>query len=156
MWELALRDYLLIGLAVWVALLSIFLVKSVSHYRRLTRGENIKDLGKILERIIAKQDFELTKISQLEEKVDRFSNLSLGHFTKRALIRFNPFEETGGDQSFVIALLDSKDHGFVISSLHSRSGTRVYAKEVQGAKPVSHKFSKEEKEAVEKAARFKN
>ena len=154
--EIAVRDYLLAGLAIWIALLSIFLVKSVSHYRRLTRGENIKDLGKILERVLEKQDFELTKISQLEEKVDRFSKESLGHFTKRALIRFNPFEETGGDQSFVIAFLDSFDNGLVISSLHSRSGTRVYAKEIQGAKPASHKFSKEEKETVEKAARFKN
>jgi len=154
--EIALRDYLQLGLVIWVALLSFFLIRTVNHYRRLTRGENIKDLGKLLETIVSKQSFGATKLSQLEEKLDRFYNLSLGHFTKRALIRFNPFEETGGDQSFVIALLDSKDNGIIISSLHSRSGTRVYAKEVVGTKPTSYKFSKEEKEAVEKAARFKN
>src|SRR3989344_6081928 len=154
--EIALRDYLQLGLVIWVALLSFFLIRTVNHYRRLTRGENIKDLGKLLETIVSKQSFGATKLSQLEEKLDRFYNLSLGHFTKRALIRFNPFEETGGDQSFVIALLDSKDNGIIISSLHSRSGTRVYAKEVVGTKPTSYKFSKEEKEAVDKAARFKN
>ena len=154
--EIALRDYLQLGLVIWVALLSFFLIRTVNYYRRLTRGENIKDLGKLLETIVSKQSFGATKLSQLEEKLDRFYNLSLGHFTKRALIRFNPFEETGGDQSFVIALLDSKDNGIIISSLHSRSGTRVYAKEVVGTKPTSYKFSKEEKEAVEKAARFKN
>ncbi len=151
--QVGLRDYLLAGLAIWVVLLSIFLARAIAHYRSLAKGENIKDLGKILERLASKQDFQQRQIAQIEEKLAGFYNLSLSHFTKHALIRFNPFEETGGDQSFVVALLDSKNNGIVFSSLHSRSGTRVYAKEIVGAKPTNHKFSKEEKEAVEKAAR---
>ncbi len=150
--DLGFRDYLLFGLGIWLTLLSIFLIRANAHYRNLARGENIRDLGKILERILAKQDFQANKISEIEGKLAGFYNSLGGHFTKHALIRFNPFEETGGDQSFVVALLDSKNNGFVISSLHSRSGTRIYAKEVAGAKAANHKFSKEEKEAVEKAA----
>ena len=45
-------------------------------------------------------------------------------------MRYNPFEETGGNQSFALALLDAEGDGWVLSSLHARSGTRVYAKAI--------------------------
>jgi len=46
------------------------------------------------------------------------------------LVRFNPFEDTGGNQSFALALTDAAANGFIVSSLHSRTGTRLYAKAV--------------------------
>lgn len=76
------------------------------------------------------------------------------YFQKSAFVRYNPFEETGGDQSFIVAILDGNNSGFVISSLHSRNGTRIYAKQISMGKE-SHQLSKEEKEVVEKAARQK-
>jgi hypothetical protein len=66
------------------------------------------------------------------------------------LIRFNPFEETGGNQSFALSLLDARGDGFVVSSLHSRSGTRVYAKSL-AAGQSDVPLSTEEGEAVELA-----
>ena len=50
------------------------------------------------------------------------------------LVRFNPFEDTGGNQSFALALTDATGNGFVVSSLHSRTGTRVYAKAITGGR----------------------
>jgi hypothetical protein len=47
-------------------------------------------------------------------------------------VRFNPFADTGGDQSFALALLDAKGNGVVVSSLHTRTATRFYAKPVAG------------------------
>jgi len=46
------------------------------------------------------------------------------------LVRFNPFEDTGGKQSFALALLDGGADGIVLSSLHSRTATRVYVKAI--------------------------
>lgn len=46
------------------------------------------------------------------------------------LVRFNPFEDTGGNQSFALALLDANADGIVVSSLHSRTATRVYVKAI--------------------------
>lgn len=66
---------------------------------------------------------------------------------KVGFVRFNPFEETGGAQSFSIALLDKENDGFVLTSLHSRGGTRTYAKLIERGKS-KFKLSKEEENAL--------
>ncbi|HKG56390.1 MAG TPA: DUF4446 family protein, partial [Candidatus Limnocylindrales bacterium] len=63
------------------------------------------------------------------------------------LVRFNPFEDTGGNQSFAVALLDAHGDGFVLSSLHGRGGTRVYAKALTNGRSEST-LSGEESEAL--------
>lgn len=69
------------------------------------------------------------------------------HFARMGLVRFNPFPDTGGNQSFALALLDETEDGFVVSSLHSRTGTRIYAKAVVGGKSDTS-LSTEENEAM--------
>ena len=71
------------------------------------------------------------------------------------LVRYNPFAETGGDQSFCLSLLDGNNNGLVISSLHSRENTRIYAKPVKKGKAANYDLSTEEKEAVKKAKKIK-
>ena len=66
------------------------------------------------------------------------------------LVRFNPFEDTGGNQSFALAVTDAKGDGWVISSLHTRAATRVYAKSITGGKPEAQ-LSSEETEALRQA-----
>lgn len=153
MWfqELKATDFLLFAIGIWIALLSFYLFKTVNHYKKITRGSQNLGLDKILERIVDKQEVEAKNISELTAFFVKEQTLAQAHFQKISLVRFNPFEDAGGDQSFALALLDAKNNGIVISSLHSRSGTRVYAKVVAGAKPQVHQFTKEEKEAVEKA-----
>ena len=63
------------------------------------------------------------------------------------LVRFNPFEDTGGNQSFALALIDAPGDGFVVSSLHSRTGTRVYAKAISDGRSEGA-LSDEEAEAL--------
>jgi hypothetical protein len=71
-------------------------------------------------------------------------------FGRVGLVRFNPFEDTGGNQSFALALLDGRGDGFVVSSLHARAGTRVYAKSIaRGTSEAA--LSNEEAEAVKQA-----
>jgi hypothetical protein len=66
------------------------------------------------------------------------------------LVRYNPFQDTGGDQSFALALLDKRGDGVVVSSLHSRTMTRFYAKPIKGGvSPLS--LSEEEVQAVQQA-----
>jgi Protein of unknown function (DUF4446) len=62
-------------------------------------------------------------------------------------VRYNPFEDTGGNQSFALALLDVHGDGFIVSSLHTRNQTRVYAKGVKGGRADAG-VSEEEAEAL--------
>ena len=70
-----------------------------------------------------------------------------GSIGRVGLVRFNPFEETGGNQSFALAMLDGHGDGFVVSSLHARAGTRVYAKAIARGTAESA-LSDEESEAL--------
>ncbi len=97
---------------------------------RLTRGADDADLGAVL-------DAHLDKVFAVARELDELSARSavLEAAGRRAiqrvgLVRFNPFEDTGGNQSFAMALTDAAGNGFILSSLHSRTGTRVYAKAI--------------------------
>ena len=70
---------------------------------------------------------------------------------KVGIVRFNPYNDMGGDQSFALAVLDGLRNGVVISSLCSRSGTRIYAKTVMNGDGLDHPLSQEEQEAINKA-----
>jgi len=72
------------------------------------------------------------------------------HYARQGLVRFSPFEDTGGNQSFALALLDESDDGLIISSLHSRTGTRIYAKAVSNGK-ADATTSPEETQAIDQA-----
>jgi len=67
------------------------------------------------------------------------------------VVRYNPFEDTGSNQSFVLAMLDARGDGFVLSTLHSRQATRMFLKPVSGGKADSA-VSAEEAEALRLAA----
>ncbi|MEA2621761.1 MAG: hypothetical protein QOH61_671 [Chloroflexota bacterium] len=79
------------------------------------------------------------------ETVSRQAVQSMG------LVRFNPFrEDTGGNLSFALAMLDADDNGIVISSLHSRQTTRVYLKAITAGR-ADAALSDEESEALRQA-----
>jgi hypothetical protein len=84
---------------------------------------------------------ELAMRSAMLERAQR------GAIQRVGLVRFNPFEDTGGNQSFALALLDQQGDGIVISSLHARAATRVYGKAIAGGRSEAA-LSDEEAEAL--------
>lgn len=70
---------------------------------------------------------------------------------KSAVMRFNPFKEVGGNQSFAVALLNGKNSGVVFSSLHTREGARAYAKPVKNGAADGFPFTEEEKAVIHEA-----
>lgn len=66
------------------------------------------------------------------------------------LIKFNAFNDTGGEQSFALCLLDESKNGIVLTSLHGRDATRFYVKEISDGKS-DQELSAEEKKAINKA-----
>jgi hypothetical protein len=108
------------------------------------------NLDKIIEDIrkhLQKSDQDINEAQDIIAKIYDLVNHSL---QKVGVIRFNPFGDVGGDQSFSIALLDRRDNGLAISSLYSREGTRVYTKPIKKGQS-DYPLSEEEKKALERA-----
>lgn len=135
----------------WLAIISIFLFKSIRHYQRLTQGTNKAKLDEVLEKILKSLEVSEQRINELVKRAAEVEKEGLTHVQKVGLLRFNPFEEVGGDQSFVLSLLNGENDGLVLTSLTSRTGTRWYAKRVRKGEGVEHALSNEEKEAIRQA-----
>lgn len=112
-----------------------------------------------LESVLLTHSEELTvldkEIQELFEISNRIHSLALRSIHKVGIIRFNPFKDIGGDQSFALALLDGKDCGIVISSLHTREGTRIYSKPVIKGAAEKYTLTEEEKMAIKEATTIK-
>ncbi|MBQ8913716.1 MAG: DUF4446 family protein, partial [Lachnospiraceae bacterium] len=71
-------------------------------------------------------------------------------YSKLGIVKYDAFEQMAGKLSFVIALLNEDNSGFVFNSMHSREGCFNYAKEIiKGESYIP--LSDEDKEAIEKA-----
>lgn len=90
-----------------------------------------------------------TSVADLKKTVESYQRSSLKHLQKSGFVRFNPFSNSGGDQSFALAILNGHNDGFVISSLHSRDQTRTFAKPVKAGVGEKFELSKEEKLAID-------
>lgn len=93
---------------------------------------------------------ESSAVDDLYKQVQQLSHSQKESFTKIGIVRFNPFERVGGEQSYSIALLNDKGSGFVQTYLYSREGVRTYCKEVTEGKG-KEELSQEEKKAIVKA-----
>lgn len=146
-------EYFALGaLAIWSLILSGVLLRTLSHYNKLTRGITNKGLKAVLENILKDVGQGKKDIDHLNKYCDTIQKEGLFHTQKIGLLRFNPFKDTGGDQSFILSLVDGNDTGVIISGLYSRSGTRWYAKRVVKGIPLEHELSKEEKTALKMAS----
>ncbi len=109
--------------------------------------------GSVMERLnqyALQETSQNTRLEALEKHSKKLEMISERGHSRIGFVRFNPFSDTGGDQSFCLAVLDYHGNGWVISSIHARTGSRVYAKQIILGQS-SHNLSDEEATAVTKA-----
>lgn len=139
------------GGIIWMAVLTVLVVRMIRHYNRLTMGVSKTGLRDILEAIIGNEKEVKRRIGDLEEAIAASNEEGKLHLQRLGIVRFNPFSDTGGSQSFSLALLDAKDNGIVITSLYARTGNRWYVKQVRAGKGIELALSKEEENAIKNA-----
>jgi len=142
------------------ALLGIALVAIVWLARRtaalqrrlaaVTRGSDGDSLEAVLDQHLGRVEQVARTVDLLGSRTSTLEQDGRFAFQKIGLVRFNPFEDTGGNQSFAIALLDANDDGVIVSSLHARSETRIYAKALNAGR-ADAALSDEEAEALQRA-----
>ncbi len=123
------------------------------RYERLAslEGSDVPAAG--LGPVLARLEGVQGKIDQVET-LARQLQTTLGHAIQGVgIVRFRAFADTGGDQSFALALVDGGGNGVVISALYGRDETRVYGKPL-GSWTSPYNLSDEEKQALEQARRM--
>lgn len=148
-------EYIFIAIFfLWALILTFFFLRFYLFYIKIKQGTKEKSLIPILNELLEKETNIEKSLLSLDKKVAELDYESQFFIQKVGMLRFNPFNDTGGDQSFILSLLDERDTGVVISSLHTRTGTRWYAKKVIEGKGVDHALSIEEKDAILKAKKL--
>ena len=137
-------------LVLWVALLQRSHAVLRRRLRRLIGEGDGVGLDELLDRQFRRLDSVAERVDALNRLHHELEGLSQRSIQKVGVIRFNPFADTGGDQSFAVALLDAEGNGVVLSSLHGRADTRIFAKSVQAGRS-KHALSEEEQDAIRKA-----
>lgn len=139
---------LMVAVIVWNAVLSYFVWRDRGFLRSLFPKTKEREIRQRFEELLGDvQGFE-KKLVSLSEDLSLESKISQKHIQGVRFMRYNPYDEVGGDQSFSVALLDHLGDGIVVTSLHTRSGTRVFAKPVSKGAESGYEFSKEEREVV--------
>lgn len=111
--------------------------------KKQKQPENLKEVVSKL------QDINI-KLEKFEKGLEVLKEKNKNTFQKMAILRFNPFNEMGGNQSFSLAILDENNNGIVITSLFAKEGNRVYGKPIKNGLS-EYPLSEEEKKVIEKA-----
>jgi hypothetical protein len=127
----------------------------LGQYQHLMAGTTGGNLEQMLNDHIAQVRETANRakaVDRLARELEKASHFSLSHV---GVVRYNPFHDTGGDQSFAIALADDLGDGLVLSSLHARDVTRVYAKPLVGW-DSTYSMTDEERQAIDLAHKMRS
>lgn len=147
-------SYIFIGLAsISLVLLILVIIQMVQigslkkNYKKFMGGKDVKSLEKQLERIVEDNKY-IVDLSDTNKKDIKTINKEMEFsFNKVGIVKYDAFKQMGGLLSFSIALLNEKNDGFILNSVHSSEGCYTYVKEIKtGLCEID--LSNEEKEAL--------
>ena len=141
-----------VGLAAWLVLVQRSAARLRGRLRKILSETGTTGLDEILDTQAKRIDALAQRVethATLQQELDAAARLAL---QRVGVVRYNPFQDSGGDQSFALALLDHAGTGIVISSLHGRAETRIFAKQIENGRST-HSLSEEEQQAIRAALR---
>ena len=129
---------------------SIWAIATEKRLKRFFSGKKAKDLEDTIDILSA----EINKLNKSKEEIEK-NITSINFKLKKSIrgletIRFNPFKDQGGNQSFAIGMLNEENDGLVISSLYSRERMSIFAKPIKNGRS-EYELTTEEKEVLQKA-----
>ena len=153
--QLTLALAIVAGAALLCLLIVLFLAMRLRKLRKeysLLRSEDGKerDIFAAVGRSLKKNEATDERLDNLARSIEAQAALSRFAIQKFGMVRYNAFEEMGGNLSFSLALLDDHGDGVVLTSISGRTEARIYAKPVKSL-TSTHNLSDEEREAIASA-----
>jgi len=116
-------------------------------YTRMFEGVSGDNLAENVLRHLAELEENARELAELREHTRALQVGSREAIRHVGLVRYNPFDDMGGDYSVALTLADAEGRGIVLSSLHGRTATRLYVRTLQDW-ASSNPLSSEEQEAI--------
>lgn len=148
-------SFVVIGLAAFSVLLLILILvlfhknsRLTKRYEKFMQGEEAVSLEKAFGKKFGQVDALIEKTKQIDSRLEKIDETLLYAYQKVGVVRYDAFQ-MGGKLSFALAMLNEKNDGFIINSMHSTGeGCYTYVKEIiKGESFVI--LAEEEKEALE-------
>ena len=146
--------YILVGIVTVLLIVLILLIVPLvkysnikKRYDKFMKGKNASSLEDDMHGVF--EDMKLLKTNTDRNKKDiriLYKNMEKT-FQKLGIVKYDAFNQMGGQLSFSLALLDENNDGFIINSVHSSEGCYSYTKEIKnGTSPIS--LGAEEEQAL--------
>ena len=151
------RDTVILAQSAIIAAMLVMLLVALSRlgklnrkYARLTRNTSGGNLEEVLTGYMDTVESSGSRIEALEEGLKRLTEEQKSCLQRVGLVRFDAFEDVGGEQSFAVVIMDAEKNGVALSSIYSRNDVRVYAKALANGSGA-HKLTAEEQKAIGQA-----
>ncbi|MDD3417232.1 MAG: DUF4446 family protein [Lachnospiraceae bacterium] len=149
--------YLFIATYAIILLLIILIIIQIVKYSRLKkkynkfmRGKNAESLEQDIVQLYQDNQKMKKDVEKSKRDIRSLFKTTEKTFQKVGIIKYDAFQQMGGKLSFSLALLDQKNNGFVLNSVHSTDGCYSYTKEIKNGK-CSIDLGNEEKVALDLA-----
>ncbi len=137
--------------AIILSIYSLLLIRQLSKLKSLFfSGTRAGNLETVIEGLQLNQQTLSEEQSHTAAQVAQLFEQTSYAIQKVGLVRFNPFDDGGGNFSFSLALLDNRNNGVIITSMYGRQQNRIYSKKINAGVSESA-LTKEEQQAITEA-----
>ncbi len=141
---------ILLILLVMIIVQTVRLSKLSKKYKKFMSGKNAKSMEKDIIGLYEDNKFIKASVEKNKKDIQMLYHKVEGTFQKVGIVKYDAFNQMGGQLSFSLALLDENDNGFILNSVHSTEGCYSYTKEIRkGLCDIS--LGDEEKKALDMA-----
>lgn len=108
------------------------------------------DPGQLLPAVLRLAEDSDAKLESMAARLDNHIEESRRFIKYAGLVRYDAFEDIGGQQSFSMCLLDDRKNGVLVTYLTGKSSTRSYAVAIENGE-APRKLSDEEARVLDEA-----
>ena len=130
-------EYIILGMlvitiiAIILSIMILFKLKVLKRkYNLFMNGKDAESLEPLLLKRFEELDALNSENSKNTQNITEIFNRLQFVYQKVGIIKYDAFNEMGGKLSFSLAMLDNRNNGYLINSMHSREGCYTYIKEI--------------------------
>ncbi|SDS81679.1 Protein of unknown function [Paenibacillaceae bacterium GAS479] len=137
----------LLLLVIWIAALGRRLTKLRRQYVQVMGQTGVTSLEDVIVDLRLSLDEQGARLEHYDRQFAEFGQLLRETKGRVGVLRYNAFSNQGSDMSFSVAIINEEKTGVVLTGLHGRDETYMYAKPLQMGNS-SYPLTAEEEQAI--------